>query len=52
MMPPLNTFLSSARLTPRFLGNKGRMQTTCSSLSQNNWAITHPRPALLNLPLW
>ena len=37
---PLNTFLSSTRFTPRSLGNKGRMRSTCSALSQNNWAIT------------
>ncbi len=28
-------------LTPRSLGNKGRMPSTCSVLSPNNWAITH-----------
>ncbi len=38
---PLNTFLASARFTPRSLGNKGRMRATCSVLSPNNWAITH-----------
>ena len=27
-------------LTHRFLGNKGRMRSTCSALSPNNWAIT------------
>ena len=40
-MMPLNTFLSSTRFPPRSLGNKGRMPSTCSALSPNNWAITH-----------
>ncbi len=44
----LNTFLSSTRFPPCSLGNKGRMRSTCSALSQNNWAITDlPTGALL-----
>ncbi len=46
-MMPLNTFLSSTRFTPRSLGNKGQMRTTCSSLSPNNRATIH---LLLVLP--
>ena len=40
-MMPLKTFLSSTLFTHRSLGNKGRMRSTCSVLSPNNWAITH-----------
>ena len=35
------TFLSSTRFTPCSLEKKGRMRSTCSALSPNNWAITH-----------
>ncbi len=49
---PLNTFLSSTGYTPRSLERKGRMRATCSWLSQNNWAITHPPHPVLEIPLW
>ena len=52
-MMPLNTLLSSTRFPPRSLGNKGRMPSTCSALSQNNWAITDLLTgALLGVSLW
>ena len=41
-MMPLNTFRSSTRLTPRDLGKKGWILSSCSSLSQNKPSILPP----------